>query len=376
EIARDQLNRLGQYQVVAGVLSPVHDNYGKSELISATHRCSQLKLALHDSDWLHLSDWECSQEEWTRTCEVLQYHQNCLNSALNCNENSGLNNKTNSLLNCDEPLWVKQALKYSSGGGAMRVKILCGADLLESFGTPGLWHDNDIETIVRDHGLVVITRPGSNPYKFIYESDILTKYQNQITIVTEWIWNEVSSTKIRRSLRRGESVKYLVPTPVIDYIKSNGLYGTYDNKYGYNSSSVYLTPSPNDVVMTRIVSSNEDSPDSGNYSTHSVISNELLQTPPLLYRSGGGTNCDKKQMGGGGGAHPGQAVREIAISPRKVNCLKDPEGTVEVDGEEICRQFQEEGEEEVGVGGDETRVEIQITEDGHIEVISDKETTV
>ena len=27
------------------------------------------------------------------------------------------------------------------------------------------------------HGLVVITREGNNPNKFIYESDLLTKYQ-------------------------------------------------------------------------------------------------------------------------------------------------------------------------------------------------------
>jgi len=30
---------------------------------------------------------------------------------------------------------------------------------------------------VANHGLVVITRAGSNPGKFIFDSDILTKYQ-------------------------------------------------------------------------------------------------------------------------------------------------------------------------------------------------------
>ena len=34
-----------------------------------------------------------------------------------------------------------------------------------------------IEEIVGNFGLVCITRAGSDPYKFIYESDILTKYQ-------------------------------------------------------------------------------------------------------------------------------------------------------------------------------------------------------
>ena len=34
-----------------------------------------------------------------------------------------------------------------------------------------------IEKIVGKHGLVVISRVGSNPESFIYESDVLTKYK-------------------------------------------------------------------------------------------------------------------------------------------------------------------------------------------------------
>ena len=37
---------------------------------------------------------------------------------------------------------------------------------------------------------VLLFREGSNPEKFIYNSDLLTKYQNNIHIVTEWIANE------------------------------------------------------------------------------------------------------------------------------------------------------------------------------------------
>ncbi|XP_071491602.1 nicotinamide/nicotinic acid mononucleotide adenylyltransferase 1-like, partial [Diadema antillarum] len=106
----------------------------------------------------------------------------------------------------------------------VQVKLLCGADLLESFAVPGLWKDEDLETIVGKHGLVVITRSGSDPYKFIYDSDLLYKYSNNIQIVTEWIYNEISSTKIRTALRRNESVKYLIPEPVVKYIQSNDLY--------------------------------------------------------------------------------------------------------------------------------------------------------
>lgn len=75
EIARDHLHRIGQYEVIGGIVSPVHDGYGKKELVSATHRLNMIKLALHGSDWIKLSDWEAKQESWTRTRQILQYHQ-------------------------------------------------------------------------------------------------------------------------------------------------------------------------------------------------------------------------------------------------------------------------------------------------------------
>lgn len=83
----------------------------------------------------------------------------------------------------------------------IQLKLLCGADLLESFATPGLWAQEDVsiqrflntysnfitimtfiyifqlDTILGNHGIVVITRSGSNPEKFIYDSDMLTKHR-------------------------------------------------------------------------------------------------------------------------------------------------------------------------------------------------------
>lgn len=61
--------------VIGGIVSPVHEAYGKKELIPGTYRCEMLKLALKSSDWIQISDWECSQETWSRTRRVLQYHQ-------------------------------------------------------------------------------------------------------------------------------------------------------------------------------------------------------------------------------------------------------------------------------------------------------------
>ncbi|XP_057655181.1 nicotinamide/nicotinic acid mononucleotide adenylyltransferase 1 isoform X2 [Diorhabda carinulata] len=219
EIARDHLNRMGQQTVQGGVISPVHDAYGKNELLSSTHRLEMLKLALENHDWVRLSDWECGQESWTKTRQVLQYHQNNVNAVVNQNFNGNYD------INENELKWIPENVK-NGGTGPVTVKLLCGADLLESFGTPGLWAEEDIEEIVGMHGLVVISRSNSNPAEFIYNSDILTKYMSNITIVTEWITNEISSTRVRRALRRNESVKYILPDRVLDYIYKNSLYGS------------------------------------------------------------------------------------------------------------------------------------------------------
>jgi nicotinamide mononucleotide adenylyltransferase len=74
------------------------------------------------------------------------------------------------------------------------------------------------------HGLVVITRSGSKPEQFIFDSDLLSKYRRNITIVTNWVANDVSSTLARRFLGRGLSVKYLLDDSMIDYINKHELY--------------------------------------------------------------------------------------------------------------------------------------------------------
>ncbi|XP_070539949.1 nicotinamide/nicotinic acid mononucleotide adenylyltransferase 3-like isoform X3 [Ptychodera flava] len=106
----------------------------------------------------------------------------------------------------------------------VQLMLLCGADMLESFAVPGLWKEEDIDEIVGKFGIVVINRAGSDPRKFIYDSDALTRLENHIEIVTEWIPNEISSTRVRRALKRRNSVKYLIPDPVIDYIHLHKLY--------------------------------------------------------------------------------------------------------------------------------------------------------
>lgn len=229
EIAKDALHKNGNYQVIGGIISPVNDSYGKKDLIPAKHRCQMVRMALEKNDWIQLDTWECQQSSWLETAKVLAHHkQNIIN-------NLAANRKRK--LDESQPA----PNESSQADSNVELKLLCGADLLESFGTPGLWKDEDIEEIVGKFGLVCISRAGTDPQKFIYDNDVLTKHVNNIHLVTEWIQNEISSTKIRRALRRKESVRYLLQDSVIDYIHLNSLYGTAPRKA--NSQIILLSDS-------------------------------------------------------------------------------------------------------------------------------------
>ncbi|KAG8568367.1 hypothetical protein GDO81_013969 [Engystomops pustulosus] len=225
ELGRDYLHGTGKYKVVKGIISPVSDGYKKKGLVEGSHRLEMAQLATKNSDWIEVEPWECSKKDWTETETVLRYYQ----QKLTCTDNGeieekksvnrkGQKRKRNNVCQ-DVPDYNCPEIKVPP-----KVKLLCGADFLESLGVPNLWKPEHVREIVSSFGLVCITRMGSDARKFIYESDILWKYRDNIHLVEEWITNDISSTKVRRALRRGMSVRYLVPDPVLDYIKKHDLY--------------------------------------------------------------------------------------------------------------------------------------------------------
>lgn len=77
EIARDHFRDAKLGNVIGGIVSPVHNSYRKPnvQLVSDEHRCQMIKMTLLSSEWIRLSNWEIEQKNWTKTLEVLKYHQ-------------------------------------------------------------------------------------------------------------------------------------------------------------------------------------------------------------------------------------------------------------------------------------------------------------
>lgn len=63
------------YKIYGGLISPTHDAYKKKDLAPSLHRCAMIEQALVALPWVKISDWEVKQDGWTRTKQVLQYHQ-------------------------------------------------------------------------------------------------------------------------------------------------------------------------------------------------------------------------------------------------------------------------------------------------------------
>lgn len=91
--------------------------------------------------------------------------------------------------------------------------LLLGGDSLAQFGT---WVRPD--EIVRRVPLVVYPRPGADL------AGVPTQVMARTTFLDRPLLDP-SSTVIRRLLRAGRSVRYLVPNAVLDYAAEHGLYG-------------------------------------------------------------------------------------------------------------------------------------------------------
>ncbi|KAI8084708.1 putative nicotinamide mononucleotide adenylyltransferase [Halteromyces radiatus] len=201
EMAKDHFTERNEYELLTGYYSPVSDAYMKEGLAEAKHRVKMCQLAVEStSNWLMVDPWEPSQTTYQRTAVVLDHFEHELNVL-----GGGILTKT-------------------GARKRIRIMLLAGGDLIASFGHPGVWAPNDLHHIVGYYGSVIIERTGTDVYGFLLSHDILYQHRMNVTVIKQLIHNDISSTKIRLFVKRGMSIKYLLPNPVIDYILHHHLY--------------------------------------------------------------------------------------------------------------------------------------------------------
>ncbi|EJD08410.1 Nucleotidylyl transferase [Fomitiporia mediterranea MF3/22] len=197
EMAVDYVRQNTNFEIMGGYLSPVSDMYKKPGLLSAEHRVTMCNIAATlESSWIMVDPWEAFQA-YQRTAVVLDHFDYEINEVLGGVETEDGERRR------------------------VHVMLLAGSDLISTMSEPGVWSEEDLDHILGRYGCFIIERAGSD---IAQATDALAKWRHNIYFVSQMIQNDVSSTKVRLFLRRGLSVRYLLPTPVIEYIEQNGLY--------------------------------------------------------------------------------------------------------------------------------------------------------
>jgi nicotinate-nucleotide adenylyltransferase len=93
--------------------------------------------------------------------------------------------------------------------------LIIGGDSLAGFEG---WREP--RAIVERARLVVYRRPGDN-----LDLEVLPDWLRDAVTIVEGPGLEVSSTEIRTRLAAGKTVRYLVPDPVLEVVRGEGLYG-------------------------------------------------------------------------------------------------------------------------------------------------------
>ncbi|THH23240.1 hypothetical protein EUX98_g7938 [Antrodiella citrinella] len=196
-MARDYCRHNTDFEIVGGYLSPVSDQYKKPGLLAADHRIHMCTLGTEQSStWLMVDPWEAVQS-YQRTAVVLDHIDYEINTKLG-------------------------GVTTADGEQRhVRILLLAGSDLIATMSEPGVWSEADLDHILGRYGTMIVERAGSDMAQAI---DSLARWKHNIHLIHQLIQNDVSSTKVRLFLRRGLSVRYLLPTPVVDYIEENGLY--------------------------------------------------------------------------------------------------------------------------------------------------------
>ena len=163
------------------IFVPVSNKYHKNELILDEHRFNMLNLVCERNPKFEVSDIELNSSRQPYTFETLQAMQ-------------------------------KKYPEYE-------IRLIIGTDNLSKLDT---WYE--IEQLLNSFKVFVLARDEDNIEEIINNHNLLSKYYDSFVKANISIRTNLSSTFVRNEIKKNNSVKYLLPDEIIEYIKNNNLY--------------------------------------------------------------------------------------------------------------------------------------------------------
>jgi len=163
------------------VFVPVSTKYSKPGLVEDKHRFNMLKIICNKNPKFEVSDIEIESEKQPYTIETLEEVQE---------QNLGKN-----------------------------IYFIVGTDNLKELCT---WYK--AEELLEKYKVLVLRRDEDNIEELISNCPLLSKYKENIIELKNIVTIDLSSSIVREKIKHGESIKYLAPNEVIEYIEKNRLY--------------------------------------------------------------------------------------------------------------------------------------------------------
>lgn len=178
-IAQQVLNEYKEVERV--IFIPVNNKYEKRGLEENKHRYNMLKQVIDKNNSFVLSDIDMKSKKSLYTIETLEEIQEQFQ---------------------DKQIW-----------------FLIGSDNLKQLHT---W--KRAEELVSKYKILVMERNEDKIEEIIGKNELLKFYKENIGKLNKGIKSNSSSTYIREQIKKGKSVRYLMPDEVYEYIKKNKLY--------------------------------------------------------------------------------------------------------------------------------------------------------
>lgn len=171
-----------EYDVVEQVIFvPVSDRYPKEDLLPAEHRVEMLRRVCEKNNKFSVSTVEVEAEELLGTIETLRRIQKSHPS---------------------HEIWFTM-----------------GTDNLKNV---ALW--KGYQKLVTHFKALVLERDEDIMEHIINQNHELNEYRESFLKVKEAVRSNCNATLIRDKIRRGKSIRYLVPDEVYEYIRLKGMY--------------------------------------------------------------------------------------------------------------------------------------------------------